>query len=333
VSLYTNYRGSLVLNDPAAPASGARGVEDKKDGKDTAQAKTIVIFSAPEDEDLNATGEELHKLCSENGVSCDHLQIEGRDLATNISELRSKGMIGDKTQIFLSFHGELGKDDANNHDVTLGREDSDFRDRDGSVLAILGAIREPLEGSDMPCAATVYIAACESGGQDFATRVQQLHNRYNVGVCFLLSGKGTVTMGENSNALNTVCEQFIAAKNSHSDSPTAEHLCAVVTARAADCMSVVVARESQPRRYHRPERPEDAGAEALMRRLDSDALVFTPGKGISFGLTAAEKGDFQTHHIPKRNVGTHYSISGDFDALSKQKDKLSRLDNKDNKII
>ncbi|MGJ0508489.1 MAG: hypothetical protein ACR652_15480 [Methylocystis sp.] len=306
MSLFSDYN-KTVRPETTAATSGLAPVADKKEDKHSA-AKTVLIFTPSGDRRLGGTARGLQKKCAAGGVSSDHVAASGPKLASTITQLRTEGKIGNDTQIIISMHGVIVDDGDSKVDLALAHEDAELENA-GSALEILEAIRKPLEGSDETCSATVYIASCGAGAEDFVNRVQELHNRYKAGVCFLLSSKADVSEEESNIAMNAVCNQFVSAKRSAGQSPTPDHIFAVLTAQAGDCMSMVVANEARPRRVHAPKSESDAGAEALIRRLDHEALIFSE-KGASHGLLAARSGIFaEGAQLPKA------TISGDLAAM------------------
>lgn len=288
------------------------------------QAKTIMIFAAGKDKAINDSAVAVDQQCRAAKVSSYHVAVgDASRLPAMISILRSNGTIGDESQVFLDLHGGLCKDKNGKVDLELAPAmDSDDA---GSTLEVLHALRKPLDGGAKACSATVFITACHSGAQEFVNRVQELHNSYTAGVCFLLSSKAIALAAAGDAAMKTVCDEFISAKRCGGAPPTSEHLWALLTSHAIDCVSMVVANEAHPRRVHGTEAMIDGGPEAMIDRLDRSALVFLDDKKTCLGLNTVENGPFEEHaQIPKRK-DKHYTISGDLSGLKASKASLEAL--------
>ncbi|MGJ0508490.1 MAG: hypothetical protein ACR652_15485 [Methylocystis sp.] len=305
------------------PITETQGITDKT-AKAPSHARTIIIFAAGGDTAKNDYTKALDQQCRAASVSSSHMPInDAAGLPATMSAMRRDGTIGDGSQILLDLHGGIGKDRDGKVDLKLASA-SDSQD-EGSALEVLHEIRKPLDGSNQACAATVYITACHSGSQDFVNRVQDLHNLYKAGVCFLLSSKAVSLTASCNAALKTVCEEFISANRCDGNPPTTEHLWALLMSEAVDCVSMVVANEAHPRRVHGMEAMSDAGSDAVIDRLDRSALIFLDDKTTCLGLTSTETGPFEKYtQVPKRKEKP-YTISGDLSGLKASKESLEAL--------
>jgi hypothetical protein len=317
---YTNVKADLITRSNEVEKSSE--VTDRKRDKDS-QAKAIIIFTPRKDVSSKKFSAGLSETCRSSGVDCEHVPVEARDLASKIKNFRDNGTIGDDTQIFLYLHGLLVKDKEGKVDLSLG-ERVLVQGNQASAIAVLEAIREPLEGSNEHCSASVYIVCCHAGTLAFAERVQELHNQHNAGVCFHLGSKSELTGPEAEAAMTKVSTGIISSKRAGGHAPTSEHVWALLTDQRADCMSMIVAKESYPRRIHRPRTGADAGGDAAIRRLDENALVFLPDNKFCVGLTAAQEGKFEKGPIPKANSKQHF-ISGGLNALTNHRAALGKL--------
>jgi hypothetical protein len=249
--------------------------------------KTILFLAQKDEKTMAKEASRIKQSCAGN-ISYENFTAGGQDLPGEILRLRSEGYIGDETHLVINFHGQK-------------RAGDHFMGDGVRTLDVVEAIRKPLENGKT-CSATVYIMSCYAGGQKLRRDMQAIHNKYSVGVCFLLSGTARSMSTTCSAAMDQVIAEVAQGEGRRASVPPMQIFARMGISRN-DCMTMIEANKSTPLILHAPRKNADMGKAGLLGNIENGTVIISD-KG------AANRSAYV--HLSENN-DLHYSQGGDLD--------------------